>query len=271
MARTRRRKRSSTQRIAGLVALGLPAPMQRVADSRLGSLMMLIFIPAMIISGVLTVDWKNGTPSLNLNRNKAQELKQKAANEITQWSQDGTLQNWQNNVEKAWQQAQNNISQSGNSNTQGSWLPQHPAWQPKNDRAFPTTGPSTSPGGFVSHSQPQAQQPQTQQPQTSWGNWNTQPQQQMPQNNQPTFTNQPNYGQQPSYGQQGWGQQNTGQAGYNTQQPTYGTPTYNQGSAVPAQGQGNYSYPSATQTNTYQPYYGNSQPTTGSPSGSWLR
>jgi hypothetical protein len=276
MARTRRRKRSSTQRIAGLVALGLPAPMQRVADTRLGSLMMLIFIPAMIISGVLTVDWKNGTPSLNLNRNKAQELKQKATNELTQWSQDGTLQNWQNNVEKAWQQAQNNLNHSNNSNSQGSWLPQHPAWQSKTERTFPTTMPSTSPGGFVSHTQPQSQ---SQQSQTSWGNWNTQPQQQAPQTNQPTYTNQPNYGQQ-GYGQQGYGQQGVGQqgggqqnnwqSGYNTQQQqTYGTPAYNQGTAAPAQG--TYTYPSASQTNTNQPYYGNAQPTTGSPSGNWLR
>ncbi len=258
MARTRRRKRSSTQRIAGLVALGLPAPMQRVADTRLGSLMMLIFIPAMIISGVLTVDWKNGTPSLNLNRNKAQELKQKATDELTQWSQDGTLQNWQNNVEKAWQQAQNNLNQSNNSNSQGSWLPQHPAWQPKTERAFPTTMPSTSPGGFVSHTQPQ-----TQQSQTSWGNWNTQPQQQAPQ------THQPNYGQQ-GVGQQGAGQQNNWQSGYNTQQQqTYGMPAYNQGTVAPAQG--TYTYPSASQTNTYQPNYGNAQPTTGNPSGNWLR
>lgn len=280
MARTRRRKRSSTQRIAGLVALGLPAPMQRVADTRLGSLMLLIFIPAMVISGVLSFDWKSGT--VNFNREKAAEFKQKAANEITQWSKDGTLQNWQANVEKAWQQAQNNLSHNSQNSGQSSWLPQHPAWQQKEERSFPTTLPSTGPGGFASHTQTQPQQSQT-----TWGGWNTQPQQQAaPQNNQPFYTNQPNYNAnqpgyaQPGYGQQNYGQQNYGQqgtnqqgygqqgtwqSGYNTQQQ----PAYNQGSGAPAQG--GYSYPSAAQNNNFQPYYGNTQPTTGSTNGGWLR
>lgn len=243
MARTRRRKRTSTQRIAGLVALGLPAPMQRVADTRLGSLMLLIFIPAMVISGVLTFDWKTG--SINVDRNKAQQLKQKAANEITQWSQDGTLQNWQANVERAWHQAQENLPQSQNATSQGSWQPQHPAWQQRNENTFPSTRPSTSPGGFVSHSQPQ-QQPQ-QQPQTSWGQWNTQPQQPF-QNNQPANNNPNGFGQQ-FFNQQGFNQQgsqpnNAWPSGNNNQQPFYGNPGFNQG---------------ANQSNP------------GSPSGNWLR
>ena len=249
MARTRRRKRSSSQRIAGLVALGLPAPMQRVADTRLGSLMMLIFIPAMIISGVLTVDWKNGTPSLNLNRNKAEELKQKATNNLNQWRQDGTLENWQSNVERAWQQAQNNFSNpqnSGtqNSGTQSSWQPQHPAWQPKDQRSFPSTTPSTNPGGFVNFNQPAQQQPL--------------------QNIQPSY-----------------GQQNAWPSDYNNSVPAYngpnnyGQPATNPGNAFPGatppiQG-GNYSYPTASQPNNYQPYYGNTQPANGNASGNWLR
>lgn len=264
MARTRRRKRTSTQRIAGLVAIGLPAPMQRVADTRLGSLMMLIFIPAMIISGVLTVDWKNGTPSLNLNRNKAQELKQKATKELNQWSQDGTLQNWQANVEKAWQQAQQNVPSSQNNNAQGSWMPQHPAWQAKDERSFPTTLPTTGPGGLVSHSQFPTQQ---QQPQGLWNQWNTQAQPTTPQPqtqygsqnfNAPTTA-------QPAYPQPNYGQQNTWPSGYTNQPQTYNQPN----TTLPSQG--GYNYPSAAQTNPYQPSYGSAQSNTGTTSGGWLR
>lgn len=266
MARTRRRKRSSSQRIAGLVALGLPAPMQRVADTRLGSLMMLIFIPAMIISGVLTVDWKNGTPSLNLNRNKAEELKQKATNGLNQWNQDGTLQNWQNNVERAWQQAQNNFSNPQNSGSQSSWQPQHPAWQPKDQRSFPSTSPATNPGGFVNHTQPAQQSQATWNPQGTWasqGAWNS----------ASTIPQQPIQNSQPIYGQP-----NAWPSGYNTESPTFNNPSTNYpastntypGATTPVQG-GNYSYPTASQTNNYQPYYGNTQPANGNASGNWLR
>ena len=215
MARSRRRKTTSTQRIAGLVALGLPAPMQRVADTRLGSLMMLIFIPAMIISGVLTVDWNNGRPTLNLDRNKAQQIKQKAESELTQWSQDGTLQNWQANVQKAWQNAQQNLGQTQNSTQSGGWLPQHPAWQADPGRTIP----STSPGGLASYGQA-ASAPQ-QQTASGWSQWGTQqpvqPQQQQQQ--QPIYNNQPNYN------NGGYIDPATGQPVYG--QPAYGQPSYN--------------------------------------------
>jgi hypothetical protein len=226
MARSRRRKTTSTQRIAGLVALGLPAPMQRVADTRLGSLMMLIFIPAMIISGVLTVDWNNGRPTLNLDRNKAQQIKQKAESELTQWSQDGTLQNWQANVQKAWQNAQQNLGQTQSSSQSGGWLPQHPAWQADPGRAIP----STSPGGLASYGQA-APAPQ-QQTASGWSQWGNQ--QPVQQQQQPTYTNQPNYNNQPIYNNGGYIDPATGQPVYG--QPAYGQPSYGQ----PAYGQPSY-------------------------------
>ena len=56
MARSRRRtsRHTTTQRAAGLIALALPAPVQRVADTRIGSLIMLVGVPAMIVFGLLS-------------------------------------------------------------------------------------------------------------------------------------------------------------------------------------------------------------------------
>lgn len=248
MARSRRRRRSSSQRIAGLVALGLPAPMQRVADTRLGSLMMLIFIPAMIISGVLTIDWKNGTPSINIDRAKAKELKAKAETGLTQWSQDGTLQQWHQNVQNAWQQAQQGNSQSSN---QAGWF--NSQNHPQTGRPVPSTSSSPPPGNFTGFGQP------TQAPSTgNWANWNStnnMPPTQYVDNGQASYGNnnyQPNY-QQPSY------------PANNYNQPTANQPAYPTQNGVPnGYGQPNYAQPNYSQPGTWQPNTA-AQPSTGQP------
>jgi len=254
MARSRRRKRSSSQRIAGLVALGLPAPMQRVADTRLGSLMMLIFIPAMIISGVLTIDWKNGTPSINIDRAKAKELKAKAETGLTQWSQDGTLQQWHQNVQNAWQQAQQGSGQS--SNNQAGWF--NSQNHPQTGRPVPSTSSGPPPGNFTGYGQPN-QAPST----GNWNNWNSannMPPTQYVDNGQANYGNnyyQPNY-QQPPYPANNYNQPTTNQPAYPAQNGVpngYGQPGYGQ----PSYAQPNYSQPGTWQPNTA------AQPSTGQP------
>ena len=226
MGRYRRKRKSSTQRIASLVALGLPAPVQRVADTKLGSLLMLIFIPAMIISGVLTVDWENGHPKINIDRIKAKALKDKATTEFNQLSKDGTLQQWQNNAQQFWNNAQNNMAQPTQPNAGNLAWPSQNGWQNQGQKVFPSTSPASSQSNFANQApnQWQGNQGYTQ------GNWQ-QPNQNNTggtwANNQTGYGNQPVYNSQPGYAQPGYSQ-----PGYNTQpgnaQPSYTQPGYNQ-------------------------------------------
>ena len=96
MARSRRRTsgRTASQRAAGLLALALPAPVQRVADTRLGSLIMLVGVPAMIVFGLLNVTWVDGFPSFSLNRNRAAELREAASQQINNFENQAASQNW---------------------------------------------------------------------------------------------------------------------------------------------------------------------------------
>lgn len=229
MGRYRRKRKSSTQRIASLVALGLPAPVQRVADTKLGSLLMLIFIPAMIISGVLTVDWENGHPKINIDRMKAKALKDKATTEFTQLSKDGTLRQWQDNAQQFWNNAQNNMSQPPQSNSGNLTWPSQAGWQNQGQKVFPSTNPASSQGNFANQAPNQWQGNQG----YAQGNWQ-QPSQNNTgvtwANNQPGYSNQPGYNSQPGYAQPGYTQ-----PGYNAQ-PGYAQPGYAQPGFNPAAG-----------------------------------
>lgn len=258
MGRYRRKRKSSTQRIASLVALGLPAPVQRVADTKLGSLLMLIFIPAMIISGVLTVDWENGHPKINIDRLKAKAIKDKATSELTQLSKDGTLQQWHNNAQQFWNNSQNNMAQPSHPNSGNlAWPSQH-GWQSQGPKVFPSTSPASSQGNLANQAPNQWQGNQG----YAQGNWQ-QPAQNIEgtwANNQPVYNNQPAYNPQPGYGQP-----NYAQPGYNTQ-PGYAQPGYSQ----PGYNQAGYNQSGYNQNGGSTPGY-SGQTSSNPTSGGWIR
>lgn len=71
-AKKRRKSKSSvTQQIAGLATMGMPAPVQKVASSRWGSKILLILVPILIASGIITISFSGGLPTVNVNRDRA--------------------------------------------------------------------------------------------------------------------------------------------------------------------------------------------------------
>lgn len=65
---------SYTQRIAQVATVGMPAPVQQVATSKLGSRLFLLLIPILIATGVITVSFSGGIPSVTFNRDRAQAV-----------------------------------------------------------------------------------------------------------------------------------------------------------------------------------------------------
>jgi len=114
MARSRRTKyRSTSQRAVGLLASTLPAPIQRIAETQIGSKILLLGIPALIVAGVLQLDWSSGFPHLSIDRNRAAQLKDVARDKIERFH-PGQIQEWEDSAAKIWnsgtvgQQADNN-------------------------------------------------------------------------------------------------------------------------------------------------------------------
>lgn len=130
MARRRRKKRrSATRSTASLLALALPAPLQRLASSPFGPLLMFLGLPAMLVAGLLQVDWENGAPHLKVNPEKASELGQVVQDRLGNLPGHTTVEQWQQTARETW-----------NSHVQNS--PQ------QNYAEHPSQPPSTGPGNF---------------------------------------------------------------------------------------------------------------------------
>ncbi len=64
-------KTSMTQQIAGMATMGMPAPVQKVASSKWGSKILLIAVPVLIASGIITISCTGGMPTVNVNKDRA--------------------------------------------------------------------------------------------------------------------------------------------------------------------------------------------------------
>jgi hypothetical protein len=80
MARTTRR--TTAQRVAGLATMGLPSPIKTVAGSRLGAPLTLLAMGALLVTGVVTVEWSNGFPSVSVDRQRATQVEQTLVNRV---------------------------------------------------------------------------------------------------------------------------------------------------------------------------------------------
>lgn len=65
---------SYTQRIALLATAGMPAPIQQVATSKLGSRLFLLLIPILLATGVISVSFSGGMPTVTFNQERAQAV-----------------------------------------------------------------------------------------------------------------------------------------------------------------------------------------------------
>lgn len=81
MARSKK-KSTLSQKVVGVAATGLPSPVRKAASSRFGSRLILLCIPVLIATGLLTIQWENGRPRFAWDRQRAAEVKHEAAERI---------------------------------------------------------------------------------------------------------------------------------------------------------------------------------------------
>ncbi|MFM8579847.1 MAG: hypothetical protein ACKOCN_13750 [Planctomycetaceae bacterium] len=74
MARRKSSKKTLAQQVVGLAAVGLPAPARDVVASRWGSRLVLVLVPILLASGVLSIYWVNGVPQVSINKDRAVEV-----------------------------------------------------------------------------------------------------------------------------------------------------------------------------------------------------
>jgi len=77
----RKSKESYAQQVVGLATSGLPAPVQKMAKSKLGSKLLLLLVPILIASGVISISWSGGLPSISVNQQRAAVVGEKVKDE----------------------------------------------------------------------------------------------------------------------------------------------------------------------------------------------
>ncbi|MCY2974321.1 MAG: hypothetical protein NTW52_06595 [Planctomycetota bacterium] len=212
MARSRRSKnRSISQRAVSLLAAGLPAPVQRIAESSIGSKLLLWGIPALLVAGVLQLDWEGGLPHLSLDRQRAAEIREAAREELVKINPT-KVHEWENSAKNLW-----NASQTANQNPNYQ-SPSANKPNPQSNNHYPNQQTDQQPN----YQQPSYQQPTYQQPYA-------QPAYSQQTHPQPTY-------QQPSYPQPTYQQPQAYQPLQQTQSPNYQPQQY-QSYQPPFQGQ----------------------------------
>ena len=80
MARSRRK--SLSQRVVGVATSGMPRPVRRLLGTRIVALLIILSIPVLLATGIVTVQWKEGRPKLSMDRQRAAEVKGTVTDQI---------------------------------------------------------------------------------------------------------------------------------------------------------------------------------------------
>jgi hypothetical protein len=73
---SRKKKTSTIQKAAAIATIGLPAPVRKVATSKLGSFLLIVGGVVLAATGAITLSWQNGIPTVTVNEPRAKELRQ---------------------------------------------------------------------------------------------------------------------------------------------------------------------------------------------------
>ena len=79
-----KKKKTMAQQAVGLAAPMLPAPVAKVAGTRWGSRLLILLLPFLLATGVLTISWNNGIPTVSFDRAKALLVGQKVGERVQQ-------------------------------------------------------------------------------------------------------------------------------------------------------------------------------------------
>ena len=82
MARKSKRKPTLSQNLVGVATVGMPPPVRSVLGSRLGALLVIIILPILVITGVVSVQWNNGVPKVSIDRERAKEVRTEAVDSL---------------------------------------------------------------------------------------------------------------------------------------------------------------------------------------------
>jgi len=85
MART---KQTFAQQLLGIVTYGMPAPVRQVVTSRWVSTLIIIVVPALVLTGIVTISWTGGRPNFTVNKQRAEQVEREVEQQATRAAQE---------------------------------------------------------------------------------------------------------------------------------------------------------------------------------------
>jgi hypothetical protein len=82
MARNSKRKPTLSQNLVTVATAGMPPPVRSVLGSRLGALLIVILLPILVITGVVSIQWNSGVPKISIDRERAKEVRTQAVDSL---------------------------------------------------------------------------------------------------------------------------------------------------------------------------------------------
>ncbi len=83
-----RSKQTYAQQFLGIVTYGMPAPVRQVVTSRWVSTLIIIVVPALVLTGIVTISWTGGRPSFTVNKQRAQQVEREVEQQTTRAAQE---------------------------------------------------------------------------------------------------------------------------------------------------------------------------------------
>ena len=77
-------KKTMSQNIVNVATTGMPSPVRKYLGGRIASLLIVLTIPVLLTTGVVSINWVNGRPRLSVDEQRAAEVKSSAAETLEQ-------------------------------------------------------------------------------------------------------------------------------------------------------------------------------------------
>jgi hypothetical protein len=83
----RAKKKTLSQNVVNAATTGMPSPVRNVLGNRIVALLVVVTLPILYMSGVISFDWQNGRPHLTVDREKAELVREEAAEAIHEFEE----------------------------------------------------------------------------------------------------------------------------------------------------------------------------------------
>jgi hypothetical protein len=79
VAKARTKKTTVSQKLVGVGTIGMPKPVRNVLRTRIVASLIVLVVPILWATGLVSVSWNHGIPKLSINQQKTSQIKQDAS------------------------------------------------------------------------------------------------------------------------------------------------------------------------------------------------